>query len=153
MTQVNNISLSFYFSNQCCLLNWLCSESDYLVHFCTLFSFVCLTMAKSTMTCLFWGDTFPISAYSASFLAITWYSSSSGGWVVIRALEEESSGESGLEFQVPLASECLCWPIARTFTVVTCLISRAGRLGGRWAEVTHATHSGLLVCVCVWIWE
>lgn len=32
---------------------------------------VCLTETKSTMTCLFWGDTLPITAHSASFLAIT----------------------------------------------------------------------------------
>lgn len=135
--------------NQYCLLDCLCCKLDCLVHLCTLHYAVCLTKTKSTMTCLFWGDTFPITAHSASFLAITWYFFFSGGWGVIRALGGVCGRESGLEFQVPLASECLCWPIARTLTVVTCLISRAGRRGvgwGGWSN-THNPSGVLLVCV------
>lgn len=45
---------------------------------------------------------------------------------VVRKMWAGSRRELRLEFQVPLASECLCWPIARTLTVVTHLISRVG---------------------------
>lgn len=39
--------------------------------------------------------------------------------------------------------------MARTFTVVTCVISRAERRGGGVAEVTHNPSGGSCVCLCV----
>ncbi len=86
-------SLYPFTSNQHCLPHCLCCKLDHLVHFWRLHCVVCLTKTKSTMTCLFWGDTSPITALSASFLPITWYSCFSNGWGIIRVMGGERRRE------------------------------------------------------------
>lgn len=66
----------------------------------------------------------------------------------MRKMGGESGRELGLEFQVPLADECLHWTISRTLTVVTCLISWAGREAGFGTGVTHTQPIWVFLGVC-----
>lgn len=136
--------------NQYCLLHRPCCKLGHLVHFCSLYTMPFVWLRSNPPWHVCFGEILSQSLLILLlFLPITWYSSFSSGWGIIRVMGGVSGRESGLKFQVPLASECLRWPIARTLTVVTCLISRAGRRGG--TEVTHTTHLGF--SWCVWIWE